>query len=104
MAQLVVDELHETFAFYLAAIQRCDDDGVLRLVAGRGAAGGGDDGVPARRAAAQRGRQRPRRAHRRDALVPDTREDPDYIARDPQTDPRSELSVPISSTSRCGAC
>ena len=36
MAQLVVDELHETFAFYLAAIQRLDDDGVLRLVAGRG--------------------------------------------------------------------
>src|ERR1700691_2107074 len=36
MAQLVVDELHETFAFYLAAIQRLDDDGVLRLVSGRG--------------------------------------------------------------------
>ena len=36
MAQLVVDELHETFAFYLAAIQRLDDDGVLRLIAGRG--------------------------------------------------------------------
>ncbi len=36
MAGLVVDELHSTFAFYLAAIQRLDDDGVLRLVAGRG--------------------------------------------------------------------
>ena len=29
------------------------------------------------------------------ALVHDTREDGDYIARDPQTDPRSELSVAI---------
>jgi hypothetical protein len=36
MAQLVVDELHETFAFYLAAVQRLDDDGMLRLMAGRG--------------------------------------------------------------------
>ena len=36
MVRLVVDELHSTFAFYLAAIQRLDDDGVLRLVAGRG--------------------------------------------------------------------
>jgi len=29
------------------------------------------------------------------ALVPDTRTDPDYLVRDPRTDPRSELSVPI---------
>src|SRR6185437_14213612 len=29
------------------------------------------------------------------ALVEDTREDADYIARDPETDPRSELSVAI---------
>ena len=36
MAQLVVDELHETFAFYLAAVQRLDEDGILRLMAGRG--------------------------------------------------------------------
>jgi HD-GYP domain-containing protein (c-di-GMP phosphodiesterase class II) len=30
------------------------------------------------------------------ALVSDTREDGDYVVRDPQTDPRSELSVPIA--------
>jgi HD-GYP domain-containing protein (c-di-GMP phosphodiesterase class II) len=29
------------------------------------------------------------------ALVPDTAQDPDYIVRDPQTDPGSELAVPI---------
>jgi HD-GYP domain-containing protein (c-di-GMP phosphodiesterase class II) len=32
MVQLVVDELHETFGFQLAAIHRFDDDNVLRLV------------------------------------------------------------------------
>jgi hypothetical protein len=36
MARLVVDELHCTFAFYLAAIQRLDGDGVLRLIAAAG--------------------------------------------------------------------
>ena len=36
MLQLLVEELHETFAFYLIAIQRLDEDGVLRLVAGSG--------------------------------------------------------------------
>jgi HD-GYP domain-containing protein (c-di-GMP phosphodiesterase class II) len=95
MAQLVVDELHETFAFYLAAIQRLDGDGVLRLIAGRGPlaemmtefllteqpACDGVNGRVARSAVT--------------ALVPDTRADPDYIVRDPQTDPRSELAVAV---------
>jgi HD-GYP domain-containing protein (c-di-GMP phosphodiesterase class II) len=95
MAQLVVDELHETFAFYLAAIQRLDDDEVLRLIAGRGplaevmtefllteqSASEGVNGRVARSGAT--------------ALVQDTTCDPDYIVRDPQTDPGSELAVPI---------
>jgi HD-GYP domain-containing protein (c-di-GMP phosphodiesterase class II) len=95
MVQLVVDELHETFAFYLAAIQRLDGDGVLRLVAGRGPLAEvmtefllveqslreGVNGRVARSGST--------------ALVRDTREDPDYISRDPGTDPRSELSVAI---------
>jgi HD-GYP domain-containing protein (c-di-GMP phosphodiesterase class II) len=95
LAQLVVDELHETFAFYLAAIQRLDDDGVLRLVAGRGPlaevmtefllteqpVSAGVNGKVARSG--------------HTALVADTREDPDYIVRDPITDPRSELAVPV---------
>jgi HD-GYP domain-containing protein (c-di-GMP phosphodiesterase class II) len=58
MARLVVHELHETFAFPLASIQRLDPDGVLRLVA---RAGPLEDGVE----------------------------------RGPQTNPRSELTVPI---------
>ena len=95
MAQLLVQELHGTFAFYLAAIQRLDDDGTLRLIAGSGALAevmtefllveqSVNDGVNGRVARAGTS-----------ALVPDTREDPDYILRDRATDPRSELSVPI---------
>jgi HD-GYP domain-containing protein (c-di-GMP phosphodiesterase class II) len=95
LAQLVVDELHETFAFYLAAIQRLDDDGVLRLVAGRGPLAEVmaefllteqpvSEGVNGKVA---------RSGHTH--LVADTRVDPDYIVRDPKTDPRSELAVPV---------
>lgn len=95
MVQLLVDELHRTFAFYLVAIQRVDTDKKLRLIAGRGALAevmtefllveqSLHDGVNGR--VARTGVS---------ALVPDTREDPDYIERDPKTDPRSELSVPI---------
>jgi HD-GYP domain-containing protein (c-di-GMP phosphodiesterase class II) len=95
MVRLVVDELHETFAFYLAAVQRLDEDGVLRLIAGRGPlaevmtefllleqpAEVGVNGRVARSGVT--------------ALVADTREDPDYVARDPSTDPCSELSVAV---------
>jgi HD-GYP domain-containing protein (c-di-GMP phosphodiesterase class II) len=95
MTQLVVDELHETFAFYLAAIQRLDGDGTLRLIAGSGALAEvmtefllleqsvhhGVNGRVARSGTS--------------ALVHDTREDPDYVERDPKTDPRAELSVPL---------
>ena len=95
MVRLVVDELHHTFAFYLAAIQRLDGDGLLRLVAGRGPlaevmtefllveqpVSEGVNGRVARTGVT--------------AVVSDTREDSDYIVRDPQTDPRSELSAAI---------
>jgi HD-GYP domain-containing protein (c-di-GMP phosphodiesterase class II) len=95
MAQLVVDELHCTFAFYLAAIQRLDGDGMLRLIAGAGPLAevmaefllveqSIYEGVNGR--VARSGNT---------VLVADTSTDTDYIARDPQTDPRSELSAPI---------
>jgi len=95
MVRVVVEELHGTFAFYLAAIQRLDEDGMLRLVASRGALAEVmrefllveqpvQEGVNGRVA---------RSGHT--ALVHDTREDRDYIVRDPQTDPRSELAVAI---------
>jgi HD-GYP domain-containing protein (c-di-GMP phosphodiesterase class II) len=96
MVRLLVDEMHRTFAFYLVAIQRVDGDAEkLRLIAGRGALAevmtefllveqSLNDGVNGR--VARSGIS---------ALVADTRDDPDYIERDPKTDPRSELSVPI---------
>jgi HD-GYP domain-containing protein (c-di-GMP phosphodiesterase class II) len=95
MVTLVVEELQGTFSFYLAAVQRLDSDGMLRLIAGRGALAEVmtefllveqplSDGINGR--VARSGTS---------ALVADTREDPDYIVRDPDTDPRSELSVPI---------
>jgi HD-GYP domain-containing protein (c-di-GMP phosphodiesterase class II) len=80
MVTLVVEELHGTFAFYLAAIQRLDDDGTLRLIVEQSVR----DGINGR--VARSGAS---------ALVLDTRGDPDYMVRDPETDPRSELSVPI---------
>ncbi|HXA54644.1 MAG TPA: HD domain-containing phosphohydrolase [Solirubrobacteraceae bacterium] len=96
MARLVVDELHCTFAFYLAAIQRLDRcDRTLRLVAAAGPLAEVmtefllleqplHEGVNGR--VARSGNT---------ALVLDTAADPDYVVRDPTTDPRSELSAPI---------
>ncbi len=95
MARMVVEELCGGFGFYLAAIQRLDEDRVLRLVAGSGpladvmtefliteqSVSEGVNGRVARSGAT--------------ALVSDTRADHDYIVRDPSTDPRSELSVAI---------
>lgn len=95
MAGLVVDELHETFAFYLAAVQRLDDDGVLRLIAGRGQLAEVMTEFLLVEQSVQEGVNGRVARSGVTALVGDTREDPDYISRDPETDPRSELSVAI---------
>jgi HD-GYP domain-containing protein (c-di-GMP phosphodiesterase class II) len=94
MAGLVVDALHETFSFYLAAIQRLEGQ-TLQLVAGRGPLAEVmaefllveqpiSEGVNGR--VARTGET---------ALVHDTRVERDYVVRDPLSDPRSELAVPI---------
>jgi HD-GYP domain-containing protein (c-di-GMP phosphodiesterase class II) len=91
----VVDELQCTFDLYLAEIQRLDSDGVLRIVAAAGSLAAEEQrfliseqpiatGVNGR--VARTGTM---------ALISDTREDADYIVRDPHTDPQSELSLPI---------
>jgi HD-GYP domain-containing protein (c-di-GMP phosphodiesterase class II) len=95
MARLVVDELHETFAFYLAAVQRLEQDGILRLIAGRGQLAEVMTEFLLVEQSLQEGVNGRVARSGVTALVPDTREDPDYIARDPRTDPRSELSVAI---------
>ena len=100
----VVQELHETFAFYLAAIQRLDEDGVLRLVAGSGALAEVMTEFLLVEQSVRHGINGRVARSGETSLVSDTRADRDYIVRDPQTDPRSELSVPISSMVPCGAC
>jgi HD-GYP domain-containing protein (c-di-GMP phosphodiesterase class II) len=92
---IVVQELHDTFAFYLAAIQRLDDDGVLRLVAGSGALAEVMTEFLLVEQSARHGINGRVARTGETSLVSDTRADPDYIVRDPHTDPRSELSVPI---------
>jgi len=95
VVQAVADDLHGTFGFYLVVVQRLDQDGILRVVAGAGPLAEvmqeflvteqpvlvGVNGRVARSGET--------------ALVPDTRRDPDYVVRDPQTDPRCELAVPV---------
>jgi putative nucleotidyltransferase with HDIG domain len=95
MARLVVDELHETFAFYLAAVQRLDEDGTLRLIAARGPLAEVMTEFLLVEQSAQEGVNGRVARSGVTALVGDTRTDPDYIARDPKTDPRSELSVAV---------
>jgi len=95
MAQLVVDELHETFAFYLASIQRLDTDGVLRLVAGRGQLAEVMTEFLLTEQPVSRGVNGRVARTGVPALVSDTRTDRDYIVRDPKTDPRSELAVAV---------
>ncbi len=95
MVRLVVEELHGTFAFYLAAIQRLDGDGMLRLVAGGGALAEVMTEFLLLEQSVQEGVNGRVARSGCTALVHDTREDVDYIARDPQTDPRAELSAPI---------
>jgi HD-GYP domain-containing protein (c-di-GMP phosphodiesterase class II) len=92
---IVVQELHGTFAFYLAAIQRLDGDGVLRLVAGSGALAEVMTEFLLVEQSVRHGINGRVARTGETSLVSDTRADADYIVRDPHTDPRSELSVPI---------
>lgn len=95
MAQLVVDELHRTFRFYLAAVQRLDEDGVLRLLAGGGLLAEVMSEFLLTEQAVSEGVNGRVARSMRTALILDTRNDPDYIVRDEQTDPRSQLAVPV---------
>jgi HD-GYP domain-containing protein (c-di-GMP phosphodiesterase class II) len=95
LAGIVVQELHSTFAFYLAAIQRLDGDGVLRLVAGSGALAEVMTEFLLVEQSVRHGINGRVARSGETSLVSDTRADRDYMVRDPNTDPRSELSVPI---------
>ncbi len=95
VATAVVDELHTTFNIYLAAVQRLDADGVLRRFAAAGPLAQMLDDFLLEEQPIELGING--RAVRTGAtvLIADTRLDPEYVVRDPASDPRSELSVPI---------
>lgn len=93
IAERAVEELHRSFDFYLAVIQRLEGR-VLRVVGAAGPLASDpvflaieqrvDQGVNGR--VARTGRP---------ALITDTRHDPDYLRRDPRIDPGSEIALPI---------
>ncbi len=95
MATLVVDELHESFSFYLAAIQELHPDGTLHLVAARGRLAAVMEEFLLTEQSVEVGVNGRVARSGESALVKDTRQDADYVSRDPSTDPRSELSVPV---------
>jgi putative nucleotidyltransferase with HDIG domain len=95
VAHAVVDELHETFNVFLAVVQRLDRDGVLRRVAAAGPLAEMLDGFLLEEQPISVGINGRAVRTRATAVIADTRLDPDYVVRDPESDPRSELAVPI---------
>ena len=95
IARATVNELHDTFGYHLAVVQRLDGDGYLRPVAGAGAllsemvgfhdwAQHKDEGVNGR--AFRTGEP---------VLVHDTSLDPDFLGTNALRNAGSELAVPI---------
>jgi putative nucleotidyltransferase with HDIG domain len=95
IAQISVDALRSAFGFYLAVVQRLDPDGMLRVVAGAGPLAEQDADFLAWEQAIDTGVNGRVARTGVQALVHDTRNDPDYLRRDPRSDPGSELSLPI---------
>jgi diguanylate cyclase (GGDEF)-like protein len=96
VAQITCDALRSAFGFYLAVVQRLDEDGVLRVVAGAGPLADEDSSFLAWEQPVDSGvNGRVARTGER-ALVQETRLDPDYLSHDPRTDPGSELSLPLA--------
>ena len=87
--------LHEAFDYYLAVVQRLDPDGRLRVVAGAGPLAEELADFLAREQPVEVGVNGRVVRSGRPAMVNDTRLDSDYLARNPRTDPGSELSLPI---------
>ncbi len=94
VARTTVNELHHSFDYYLAVIQRLDPDGVLRVVAAAGPLAEGVSDFLELAQPVERGVNGRVARTGEPALVPDTRLDPDYLPRDLQ-DPGSELSLPV---------
>jgi putative nucleotidyltransferase with HDIG domain len=95
VAAIAVRELHESFDYYLAVVQRLDGDGSLRVVAGAGPLAEEVDDFLALEQPVEIGVNGRVARSGEPAMVNDTRLDSDYLHRNPRTDPGSELSLPI---------
>ncbi len=98
VADEAVRLLHESFDYYLAVVQRLDPDGHLRVVAGAGPLAEEVDDFLALEQPVEVGVNGRVARSGRPAMVNDTRLDSDYLARNPRTDPGSELSLPIEAS------
>jgi putative nucleotidyltransferase with HDIG domain len=94
VAAEAVRQLHEHFDYYLAVVQRLDPDGTLRVVTAAGPLSERDDFL-ARKQPVEIGVNGRVARTGRAAMVNDTRLDSDYLTRNPNTDPGSQLSLPI---------
>ena len=95
VAAIGVRQLHESFDYYLAVVQRLDGDGSLRVVAGAGPLAEEVDDFLAVEQPVEIGVNGRVARSGEPAMVNDTRLDSDYLRRNPRTDPGSELSLPI---------
>jgi putative nucleotidyltransferase with HDIG domain len=95
VAAIAVGQLHESFDYYLAVVQRLDPDGSLRVVAGAGPLAEEVDDFLALVQPVEHGVNGRVARSGQAAMVNDTRLDSDYLRRNPRTDPGSELSLPI---------
>lgn len=94
VAAEAVRQLHESFDYYLAVVQRLDADGYLRVVTAAGPLAELDGFLHHEQPVELGVNGRVARSGR-PAMVNDTGRDPDYLTRNPATDPGSELSLPI---------
>jgi putative nucleotidyltransferase with HDIG domain len=95
VASIAVGQLHGSFDYYLAVVQRLDPDGSLRVVAGAGPLAEEVDDFLALVQPVEVGVNGRVARTGRAAMVNDTRLDSDYLHRNSRTDPGSELSLPI---------
>lgn len=93
IAECAVGELHRSFDFYLAVVQRLEGR-MLRVVAAAGPLAEDPAFLALEQPVTSGVNGRVARTGT-PALISDTRHDPDYLRRDPRTDPGSEIALPI---------
>ena len=95
VVSIAVRQLHGSFDYYLAVVQRLDPDGSLRVMGGAGPLAEEVDDFLAHVQPVEVGVNGRVARTGRAAMVNDTRLDSDYLRRNSRTDPGSELSLPI---------